>query len=232
MIFAMRTASRSFSQLPAVTVCRCWITFGIRPSGGEANEEKIEHWLQSGAFSLVIDATHPYAKEVTANIKQACFRQGIRYLRLLRDLGDQSGALEFASAQKAAAYLANTQGNILLTIGSREIDVFAPLNKDQKRIFARILPAEDSIAACRRAGVTGRNLLCMQGPFSADFTYAALREFQCRFLVTKNSGSAGGFEEKMEAARRAGVQVLVIRRPRRRMDFLSIRYRHICWIIG
>lgn len=180
---------------------------------GRANEEKIEHWLQSGAFSLVIDATHPYAKEVTANIKQACFRQGIRYLRLLRDLGDQSGALEFASAQKAAAYLANTQGNILLTIGSREIDVFAPLNKDQKRIFARILPAEDSIAACRRAGVTGRNLLCMQGPFSADFTYAALREFQCRFLVTKNSGSAGGFEEKMEAARRAGVQVLVIRRP-------------------
>ena len=53
----------------------------------------------------------------------------------------------------------------------------------------------------------------MQGPFSADFTYAALREFQCRFLVTKNSGSAGGFEEKMEAARRAGVRVLVIRRP-------------------
>ena len=49
---------------------------------GRANEEKIEHWLQSGAFSLVIDATHPYAKEVTANIKQACFRQGIRYLRL------------------------------------------------------------------------------------------------------------------------------------------------------
>ena len=41
---------------------------------GRANEEKIEHWLQSGAFSLVIDATHPYAKEVTANIKQACFR--------------------------------------------------------------------------------------------------------------------------------------------------------------
>lgn len=77
---------------------------------GRANEEKIEHWLQSGAFSLVIDATHPYAKEVTANIKQACFRQGIRYLRLLRDLGDQSGALEFASAQKAAAYLGKYTG--------------------------------------------------------------------------------------------------------------------------
>ena len=51
------------------------------------------------------------------------------------------------------------------------------------------------------------------GAFSADFTDATLREFGCRFLVTKNSGGAGGFAEKMEAARRAGAQVLVIRRP-------------------
>lgn len=127
--------------------------------------------------------------------------------------GDQSGALEFASAKDAADYLEKTQGNILLTTGSREIEVFAPLNREKKRVFARVLPAEESIAACRRAGVSGRNLLCMQGPFSADFTDATLREFGCRFLVTKNSGGAGGFAEKMEAARRAGAQVLVIRRP-------------------
>lgn len=99
---------------------------------GRANEEKIEHWLQSGSFSLVIDATHPYAKEVTANIKQACFRQGIRYLRLLRDLGDQSGALEFASAQKAAAYLGKYTGEYPAHHWKREIDVFAAVKQRSK----------------------------------------------------------------------------------------------------
>lgn len=173
----------------------------------------MERWLQTGDFALVIDATHPYAREVTANLKRACIAQNVPYLRLLRDRGDQSGALEFASVKDAADYLEKTQGNILLTTGSREIEVFAPLNREKKRVFARVLPAEESIAACRRAGVSGRNLLCMQGPFSADFTDATLREFGCRFLVTKNSGGAGGFAEKMEAARRAGAQVLVIRRP-------------------
>lgn len=180
---------------------------------GRLDEEAMERWLQTGDFALVIDATHPYAREVTANLKRACTAQNVPYLRLLRDQGDQSGALEFASAKDAADYLEKTQGNILLTTGSREIEVFAPLNREKKRVFARVLPAEESIAACRRAGVSGRNLLCMQGPFSADFTDATLREFGCRFLVTKNSGGAGGFAEKMEAARRAGAQVLVIRRP-------------------
>ena len=53
----------------------------------------------------------------------------------------------------------------------------------------------------------------MQGPFSAEMNEAVLKEFNCRFLVTKDGGRAGGFEEKLEAARRAGAQTVVIRRP-------------------
>lgn len=66
---------------------------------GRLDEEAMERWLQTGDFALVIDATHPYAREVTANLKRACTAQNVPYLRLLRDRGDQSGALEFASAK-------------------------------------------------------------------------------------------------------------------------------------
>lgn len=84
---------------------------------GRLDEEAMERWLQTGDFALVIDATHPYAREVTANLKRACIAQNVPYLRLLRDRGDQSGALEFASVKDAADYLEKTQGNILLTTG-------------------------------------------------------------------------------------------------------------------
>ncbi|MDD3192546.1 MAG: precorrin-6A reductase [Oscillospiraceae bacterium] len=180
---------------------------------GRLEETEMEELLQSGQFSLVIDATHPYAKQVTANLRQACKAAKIPCLRLLREEGDQSGAMVFDSAQLAADFLAETEGNILLTTGSREISAFGALNREGSRVFARVLPVEESIGACRQAGICGRNLLCMQGPFSADFTYAILKEFQCRYLVTKNSGAPGGFSEKIEAARRAGAKVLVIRRP-------------------
>lgn len=52
---------------------------------GRLDEEAMERWLQTGDFALVIDATHPYAREVTANLKRACTAQNVPYLRLLRD---------------------------------------------------------------------------------------------------------------------------------------------------
>ena len=177
---------------------------------GRLEEAAVEARLRKGDVSLVLDATHPYATQVTANLRAACEKTGTVYLRVTRQLGDTAGTLQFSSCQEAAAYLAATSGNILLTTGSRQIDAFAGL---VPRVFARVLPVAQSIEACRQAGIEGRNLLCMQGPFSADFTYATLHEFDCRFLVTKNAGRAGGYEEKIEAARRAGAQVLVIQAP-------------------
>lgn len=53
----------------------------------------------------------------------------------------------------------------------------------------------------------------MQGPFSTEINEAMLRQYQCRYLVTKDTGLAGGFPEKMEACRRAGVIPVIIGRP-------------------
>ena len=53
----------------------------------------------------------------------------------------------------------------------------------------------------------------MQGPFSRELNVALLREFGIGVLVTKASGVAGGFWEKVEAARECGVELVVIHRP-------------------
>lgn len=62
----------------------------------------------------------------------------------------------------------------------------------------------------------------MQGPFSEELNLAMLRQIRARWLVTKASGAAGGFQEKLAAARRAGARVVVIRRPREETG-LSLR---------
>ena len=59
----------------------------------------------------------------------------------------------------------------------------------------------------------------MQGPISAELNLAMLREFQIRFLVTKEAGSTGGFPEKREAAEKAGAVLVVIGRPEEREGF-------------
>ena len=70
-----------------------------------------------------------------------------------------------------------------------------------------------ALAACESAGIPHRNIIAMQGPFTREVNEAILRMFSIRYLVTKESGEAGGFPEKAEAAEHTGVTLLVIRRP-------------------
>ena len=62
-------------------------------------------------------------------------------------------------------------------------------------------------------GICGKQIIAMQGPFSALMNEAMIHQYHISYLVTKESGVSGGYGEKLEAARRAGIQVFVIGRP-------------------
>ena len=76
-----------------------------------------------------------------------------------------------------------------------------------------MLPTEERIAACRRAGVPFSRIIAIQGPFSLELNLALMEQFRLRVLVTKDGGKAGGMVEKLEAARRLEAAVVMIRRP-------------------
>ena len=178
---------------------------------GRLSQGEIEALLRSAGCPLAVDATHPYAKEASGNIRRAAESCGAEYLRLTRD-GGAGGDILVPDAAAAAAYLTATEGNVLLATGAKELPAFAGVPGFGERFFARVLPLEASLAACRQAGLSGRQVIAMQGPFSVQMNLALLREHQIRYLVTKASGRAGGFAEKLEAARQAGAVTVVIGR--------------------
>lgn len=177
------------------------------------SEAEMEALLRTGTYSLVVDATHPYAAEVTKNIHTACQAAQVEYLRLLREEGRQEGVIRRGNLAGAVDYLRSHEGNILSTIGSKELRQLTALEHFEERVFARILPLPEAVAQCHEMGFQGKNLICMQGPFSFDMNVAMLRQYQCRYLLTKNSGKAGGFDEKLSAAKAAGAKVLLVDRP-------------------
>jgi len=165
-------------------------------------------------FDLVIDATHPYATEVTVNIKEACEADKIEYFRLIRPPSEYGGAIIAENVKAAAEYMSGTEGNILITTGSKELAEFSLIPNYQKRCYARVLPTVESVKACEAAGLKGKNIICMQGPFSHLMNLAMIRETHAEYLVTKDSGAAGGFAEKLSAAAEAGATVILIPRPK------------------
>lgn len=178
--------------------------------------EEMESLFQELHPEMVLDATHPYASEVTKNIRKACENTGTVYQRVLREEGrcrEQETAVYVDSPEAAAEYLKNTEGNILLTTGSKELGKFTALPGYRERIFARVLSLPSVMTACASLGLEGKHLIGMQGPFSRELNAAMLRQYDCRYLVTKDSGKAGGFLEKAEAAMECNVQMVIIGRP-------------------
>lgn len=181
---------------------------------GRMNQEEMEVLIQSKDWLAVIDATHPYAKEVTENIKKACEHQKREVLRLLRNSSERAEHIYYVdSTEEAAEYLNQTEGNIFLTTGSKEIARYMELIEDTSRIYARILPGTEELEKCHELGLKGKQIICMQGPFSEELNLAMMKEINAAWLVTKETAGAGGYPEKIRAAERAGARVVVIKRP-------------------
>lgn len=186
----------------------------LHVSAGRLKTEDMEELFRKENPEIVLDATHPYAAEVTKNIRTACESAGVLYQRILRPEGEKnSEAIYVESTEEAAAFLSGTEGNIFLTTGSKELTKFTGIPDYKERLFARVLSIPSVIRSCAELGIEGKHLIGMQGPFSAEINEAMLRQFQCSYLVTKDTGLAGGFPEKMEACQRCGVTPVIIGRP-------------------
>ena len=184
---------------------------------GRLSGEKIAELLNSGEYSLVVDATHPFAIKASAEIKGACKAAGKEYLRLSRDTSggalDKGGITYVDNMKEAGKVLKNISGNILLLTGSKDLAEIVPEIGDTDRGYVRVLPSIDSISLCERAGLSGKHIIAMQGPFSADMNKALIKELDVKVILTKESGVTGGYYEKLEAAEDCGIQVVVVRNP-------------------
>ena len=191
---------------------------GITVHRGRMDREEMQGFLQQLSPALVVDATHPYADLVTENIRQACEQLDLSCVRLLRaetDLQTAGHCLQFPTAAAAADWLEGREGRIFLTTGLKELPVFAARISDRSRLFARVLLQEAVFETMQQWGLSRQQIICMQGPFSRELNRGMLLQTGAAFLVTKESGKAGGFEEKLAAAAELGITTLVIRRPTR-----------------
>lgn len=164
-------------------------------------------------FDVVVDATHPYADKVSENIRAAAAETATPYYRLLRPREEAEDVLWADSPADAAAKLQNLPGNVLLTTGSKDLKTFTAVKDYPSRLFVRVLPSVESLTAALSLGYPASHVICMQGPFPRALNQAMVEAVGAKVLVTKDTGKAGGFLEKAEAARAAGAKLLVIRRP-------------------
>ncbi len=194
---------------------------------GRMDLGEMTEFFDECAPSLIIDATHPHAVLVSENIKAAAESADIPLIRVVRAPVDLSFIIDkypewgkdsvfyVSSAGEALFCLETDEEPVLLTTGSKEISAFSSLPDFSHRVYARVLPECSAISACERAGLGGAHIIAMQGPFSTELNLALINFTGAKWLITKESGQSGGFYEKVEAAAKSGIRLVVIGRPRR-----------------
>lgn len=188
----------------------------IHVSHDRLDEEEMEKLMKETDPELVIDGTHPYAALATENIVMACRNSGKEYIRVLRNTGSSEAAeksVYVKDVDEAVEFLKHTEGNILVTTGSKEIGKYTAIPDFKERVFARVLSLPKVAETCSDYGFCGRNLICMQGPFSKELNEAMIRQYDCRYIVTKISGKTGGYDEKIQAAEETGIVAVIVGKP-------------------
>lgn len=189
---------------------------------------------------FVFDATHPFASTMSKKISSECNILGLKLHRINRQKIDDSYLLSsnkgikindlihFESMDEIVFWLNNVKGNIYSTLGVKALPKLMEINDAEERITARILSRLESLEAAIASGIPPKNLQCLEGPFSKDLNYCLFRESDAKYLITKESGLAGGYIEKLAAASDLNMITLILNRP---MDETGISVEAAIYLI-
>lgn len=174
--------------------------------GGFGGATGLDHYLRDGQFDFLVDATHPYAARISDNAVTAAASSGVPLLRLMRPQWRPAAAqkwVDLASAEDAARFL-TSGARVLLTTGHTGLEHF--LMRSDCRFFVRVIEPPDT-AIPHHA-----ELIVSRPPYGLAAEAHLLDRHGITHLVSKNSGGTQT-AAKLEAARRAGVEVVMIARP-------------------
>ena len=235
LLFAGTTEGRELAERLSEAGVRCTVSVAteygaqiLGPGKGRTGPAGKAHTGADGipdprrGIYLCCRCDHPFATEVSAQIRKACEADEIPYLRLSRDTeGDMPaggfGIYEAATMQEAARILRGIPGNLFLTTGSKDLPLLAQEIGEPERLYVRVLPSVESLRICMECGIPAGHLIAMQGPFTQELNVDILIQTGARAVLTKESGKVGGFDAKVAAAKEVGIPVVVVRNPEKKV---------------
>jgi precorrin-6A/cobalt-precorrin-6A reductase len=176
--------------------------------GGFGGVTGLADFIREQSITHVIDATHPFAAEMSRHAVEACAATGTPLLALerapwARATGDQW--IEVGDIDAAVAALPDERARVFLAIGRQYLAPFA--TKPQHAYTLRFVDAPDGVLPLPDAEV-----IVSRGPFTLDSDRELMRSRGIEFLVARNSGGTGA-RAKIDAARELRLPVIMIERP-------------------
>ncbi len=173
--------------------------------------------IKSFNIEVLVDASHPYATEVSKNAMQSAKDSGIAYIRYEREgvlsSSDYKNIIKIQGYNELKEVLEKIDGNILNTTGSRNVGNILKLNC-RNRIIHRILPSSKILQEVLDLGVDVQDVIAIKGPIGYELNKGFIDQYDAKAIITKDSGTAGGTLEKLQSAIDRNIKLIVIDKPK------------------
>lgn len=179
---------------------------------GRLLSEALPAFVQDHGVCGILDASHPFAVEVSRMAIALSQQLNLPYLRYERPPLPTAPEKSFQTFEHLLQSGILTGQRVLLTLGYRPLHHFLPW-QNQATLFARILPSVVALEAALAAGFTPDRLIALRPPISMELERSLWRQWQISLAVTKASGAPGGEDVKRQLAAELGVTLAVVERP-------------------
>jgi precorrin-6A/cobalt-precorrin-6A reductase len=193
---------------------------------GYLTPESLPPFIQAHQIGAILDASHPFAAEISQLAIAVAQEYQLPYLRYERpEVGEMEKIREMGQEESGASTIVYLDGfesllagnylvgqRVLLTLGYRSLPLFQPW-QERATLFARILPSVTALQAALQAGFTSDRLIAIRPPISAELEQALWQQWQITTVVTKASGVAGGEDIKRQIAAKLNICLIVMGRP-------------------
>lgn len=179
---------------------------------GKLDGKEIDYLFKERNIKRIIDASHPYATEISQLAIATASQHKLPYLRYERPTVGEEGE------EKLDGFATLVQGNylleqrVLLSIGYKALPLFKPW-QNKATLFARILPSVASLQVALEAGFTNHRLIAIRPPLTRELEKALWQQWEISLVVTKASGKAGGEAMKRSLAKELKIPLITIARP-------------------
>lgn len=182
---------------------------------GKLNKEHITQLIRTLKPACLIDAANPFSTEITRNAINVCKYEALPYIRYERErvsYEDDPDITIVKNYGEACDVLMNCEGNILLTLGSNKIETFKKIPDYSQRVYLRVLPDWKVLSKCESLGFSPKNIIAIKGPYNEALNIELFKYCQAAVLVTKESGNMGGVVDKINAAKKLGMKIILVDR--------------------
>jgi precorrin-6A/cobalt-precorrin-6A reductase len=176
--------------------------------GGFGGVDGLRVYLREGSIGAVIDATHPFAAQMSRHAAEACAAEGIPLVCFTRPAWERAAGdiwIDVATIEAAVAALGDAPKRVLLTQGRLRIGAFA--KAPQHHYLVRAIEPPQTLDALPHS-----RLIIARGPFGLAQEAALMRDEKIEIVVSKNSGGLATYA-KIEAARRFRIPIVMLARP-------------------